>query len=398
MDQTKRKGGVLRALSYFILLALTVAGVWAMVESFSKGHIVSNTTQHVPWGLWVVFYIYFIGLSAGSFLLSTLVYVFGVKRFEPSGRMALVQAFGCMLIAGWLIFLDLGHPTRMYKVLTSLNPTSVLAWMGLFYTLYLAIIALEMYFAMKPDFHERKTGFELSPQAVEKDKRWLFILGLIGIPVAIMVHGGVGSIFAVAKARPNWFSGLFPIVFLVSALASGGGLLTFLTAATSRLPTEEKKNLVQGLARLTVAFVCLDLLLLASEILVTFYGNLPHEVIGWQLTLFGPYWWVFWFIQLGVGAVIPAVILLGRQTGRSIGWLGLAGLAVVIGIMGTRLNIVIPPQIQPVFDALPEAYHHERFAYGYFPSANEWGVALGSLAIGIWLFLWAKRVLPLEEA
>ena len=56
------------------------------------GLILANFTSVLPWGLWLSLYIYFIGLSAGSFLLSTLIYVFQVKRFEPVGRMALFQA------------------------------------------------------------------------------------------------------------------------------------------------------------------------------------------------------------------------------------------------------------------------------------------------------------------
>lgn len=389
----------LRLLGYAILSVIALVGLWAIFERFSQGLILTHLTQNVPWGLWVALYIYFIGLSAGSFLLSTLIYVFGVKRFEAAGRMALLQAFGCMVVALWLILVDLGHPERFYKVLTSWNYTSILAWEALLYVAYIVIIVAEMYLAMRGDILKRRTGVELSPERAAASRKWLTILGLIGIPVAIGVHGGTGAIFAVAKARPNWFSGLFPIIFLVSALASGGGLLTFLSAASLRLSGNEKEkvNLLQGLASLTVGFVCLDLVLLGSEILVTFYGNIPHEAEGWKLTLTGPYWWVFWFIQLGLGAVVPIAILAGRKTRQSIGWLGLAGFSVVVGIVGTRLNIVIPPLIQPVFEALPQAYAHPRFAWGYFPSLNEWLVALGSVAMAILAFLWIRRVLPLES-
>jgi molybdopterin-containing oxidoreductase family membrane subunit len=285
----------------------------------------------------------------------------------------------------------------LYKVLFSMNPTSVLAWMGVFYTIYLVIIVLKMYFAMRGDLYHRRTGLPLPLDAVSRGKRWLFILGTIGIPIVIVVGGGVGAIFAVAKARPNWFSGLFPIIFLVSALASGGGLLTFLSAATLRLAKEQKQKLVQGLAYITVGFVGLDFLLLASEILVTLYGNIPRESVGWKLVLSGPYWWVFWFIQVGFGAAVPTLIVLGRKTRSSLNWLGFAGFAAMVGIIGTRLNIVIPPQFLPAFPTLAESYPVECcFGMGYVPSLHEWLVGLGTIAIGIWFFLLAKRVLPLE--
>lgn len=396
MKLPKTIAGWLPITGYLILGFISLAGLWAIIERFYNGLMVTHMTQIVPWGFWVALYIYFIGLSAGSFLLSSLIYVFGVKRFEPVGRIALLQALGCMLLALWFILIDLGHPERFYHVLTSWNYTSILAWEVLFYIFYIMIIFAELYYAMRSDIYQQWTGLELPHVEISRNRKWLFILGIIGIPVAIGVHGGTGAIFAVTKARPNWFGGLFPIIFLVSALASGGGLLAFLTALTSRAK-EEKVKLLQGLIRLTAGFVCLDLLLVSSEILVTFYGRIQGEVAGWNLTLFGPYWWVFWFIQLGLGGIVPIWILLGRRTGCSAGWLGFAGFAVVAGVLGTRLNIVIPPQIQPMFEAIPGAYLHPRFAYGYFPSGNEWLLGLGTIAIGIWLFLLVKRVLPFEE-
>lgn len=406
MDRTTRLFG------YAALLAISVLGVWAMAVRFREGLMVTHMTQNVPWGFWISLYIYFIGLSAGSFLLSTLIYVFGVKRFEPAGALALLQALGCLALGMVLIWIDLGHPARFFNVFLYFNPTSVLAWESVFYVAYSIIVLAELYLVLRPAlarraaegdaasrFYER---FQFAGSAEEhswrdKASRWLLVLGIIGIPVAIGVHGGTGAIFAVVKSRPTWYTGLFPIVFLVSALASGGGLLTFLAAVTLRTPGCEKLDLVKGLARLTVGLVALDLLLLLSEVLVIFYGGIPHHQAGWHDILFGPFWWVFWFIQLGLGAILPILVVGNRRTGNSLGWLAAAGLAVVIGIIGVRLNIVIPAQIEPEFATLPEAYHHLRFARGYFPSGNEWLVGLGVIALGIWAFLLARKVLPLDR-
>lgn len=405
-------GQMLRVLGCLALAALAVAGVVAIVVRFREGMIVTNLTQHVPWGLWIALYIYFIGLSAGAFLLSSLIYVFGMRQLEAAGPTALLQAFGCMVIALFLIFVDLGHPWRFLNVFLYWNPSSVLAWECLFYTAYIVVILAELFLVLRPRLAELAAeptawaplyrllalGGRVPDEAWRaKAARWLKVLGLIGIPVAIGVHGGTGAIFAVAKARPNWFSGLFPIIFLVSALASGGGLLTLLMAAFSRLPRDRKYALVRQLAFLTVGFVALDGLMLASEILVTEYGEIVHEEIGWQLVLFGPYWWVFWFIQLGCGLIMPVILLALPATRRSITWLGVAGASVTLGILGTRLNIVIPPLIQPALEGMTSAYVHSRFQWGYFPSLNEWLVGIGVIALGFLAFLTARAVLPLDE-
>lgn len=381
-----------------LVFGFSILGLLALAQRFHEGLIVTQLTQHVPWGLWISLYIYFIGLSAGSFLLSTLIYVFRVKRFEPAGPLALIQALGCLILGMFLIWVDLGHPARFFNIFIYWNPTSVLAWEALFYVGYAIVILFELYLVLKPAY-ARRARQETPDEAWQfRAGRWLAILGIIGIPVAIGVHGGTGAIFAVVKSKPTWYTGLFPIVFLVSALASGGGLLTFLTAFVSRLPHLQKVSLVRDLARLTVGIIAFDLLLMCSEILVVFYGGIPAHEEGLREILFGSYWWVFWFVQLGLGAIIPILIVAGRKTGSSLKALAWSGALIVIGIMGVRLNIVIPAQIPPVFPTLPVAYIHPRFVAGYFPSVNEWLVGLGTVALGVLAFLYMMKILPLAEA
>ena len=84
------------------------------------------------------------------------------------------------------------------------------------------------------------------------------------------------------------------------------------------------------------------------------------------------------------------------ETNRSLGWLGLAGFLVVIGMFGARLTLVIPPQITPLFDMQLGAYNHIRYAYGYAPSTSDLLVMLGVFAFGIWMMLGARKYLPMD--
>ena len=382
-NQVNVSGSGKRMIGNIFIVLTTILFIACAGMLLSKGHILSNSTQLVPWGLMVVLYIYFIGLSAGSFLISTFVYVFGVKRFEAIGPLALIQALICMIVALAVIFLDLGHPERFLNVFIHFNPTSVIAWVSLLYNIYVAIIIAELFFVLRKDKGD--------PNRAQQSKHWLKILGIIGIPVAILVHGGVGSIFAVVKSRPTWYTGLFPIIFIVSALASGGALLTFLTGYALPIVKEKKLLIVKSLATFMICFVVLDLLLFLSEVMVTFYGGIPDHISAMKLILFGPFWWIFWFVQLGFGAIIPILILLNNNTRNSISWLSASGLMVCIGIIGFRFNIVVPPQIPPLFSSLPEAVHHLRYSYGYSPSAFEWMIGVSVISIGISLFIIALR-------
>ena len=402
---------IAKMVGYIVLAALTVAGIAALVTRLKQGLMTTNLTQHVPWGLWVLFYVYFVGLSTGAFLISTLGYAFRIRRFEASGPLALVLALGCLAIGMSFIWIDLGHPWRFLNVFLYFNPTSVMSWESLFYNIYTVIILAELYLVLKPSLAEAACDNGtwsplhriLALGGKIPDRSWriraafrLRALSILGLAITVAVLILEGALFAVVKARPGWYSGLLPVIFLISATASGGGLLTFLIAAVSKLPCEKKLDLVRGLGRLTIGIVAIDLLLTISEILVMLYGGMPSHAEGWMGILFGPRWWIFWLIQVGLGAVVPALLVAFAR--NSIAGLGLAGLFVLLGIFGVRWNIVVPPQIPPQFPTLPDSYHHARFEIGYLPSLNEWMISLGVIAMGILAFIAAVRILPLDKA
>jgi len=367
-------------LGAYLVALLTVAGVgvWAIAIRAVEGLRVTNLTSHVPWGLWVAFYIYFIGLSAGSFLMSTLIYVFGMSRFESIGRSALFVAIVALVAGLAFIFLDLGHLERFWTVFVNRSPTSVLEWEIHFYLLYGIILLAELWLLMRRDLIRAAEGeglralvarllsfgsHDLSEESAHLDRRAVKILGAIGIPVAIAVHGGTGAIFAVVKARPYWYTGLFPIIFIVSALASGGALLLCITALFSRRKgTADHAELVSQLAKIVGAFLLLDLVLLTSEMLVGLYGGVPDHVATYRVIMFGPFWYVFWFGQMGLGALVPLALIFLKRTGNSPFWLGVAGACIVVGILGVRLNIVIPPLSVPLMPGIDTAYPLGRFS------------------------------------
>jgi molybdopterin-containing oxidoreductase family membrane subunit len=113
---------------------------------------------------------------------------------------------------------------------------------------------------------------------------------------------------------------------------------------------------------MVAGFLALDLVFLASELLVGLYGGVPDHVAVYRAIMFGPFWYVFWLGQLGLGALIPLFLVLNKRTGNSVGWVGVASALIVIGIVGVRLNIVIPPFTVPLLPGIDTAYPLGRFS------------------------------------
>ena len=89
------------------------------------------------------------------------------------------------------------------------------------------------------------------------------------------------------------------------------------------------------------ALLGLDVLFQISEILITLRGGTDSG--GLELVLYGPYWWV-WIIQLVIGSAIPLALLSIKKTKENPLTVVLASVMIVIGLLGMRLNIVIPGQ------------------------------------------------------
>ncbi len=396
-----------------------VAGLVGVSQRLLTGHELANYSSSIPWGLWVAAYVYLVGLSAGAFLLSSMIYVFGVKRLEPIGKLALFTALVSLVAALLTIWFDIGHMERFYFVYTRGNPVSMMAWMVWMYTAYFILLLVELWYAMRADLvglssepglngrfaalllgrfkdavGEGRLAQVSEPYDRAADMRVVRTLGAIGVPLAIAFHGGVGALFGVVGARAFWNAPLVPLLFIVGALVSGGGLLTFVVAFLwPARGSDEHKDMVGFLGRITLGLLVVYLIMVWAEYSITWYADIPSASRPLYQVLGGPYPWVFWVFQVGLGAIVPIAIMLTRP--RSVPWIGVASFLIAATFLATRMNIVIPGLIEPQLRGLDTAYQEARLEFSYFPSVMEWLVLIfvGTFATG--LFFAGFRNLPI---
>ncbi|MCX5870349.1 MAG: polysulfide reductase NrfD [Deltaproteobacteria bacterium] len=373
----------------WIILAL-MGGI-GIFERLTMGERLAAYTSYVPWGMWVAAYIYFIGLSAGAFLLSSLVYVFGVHKLERIAKLALFVAAITLVMSLLTIWFDLGHMERNYEVFTRPQFHSMMAWMVWLYSAYFALLLGELYYALRRDVKN------LSPREIQEDDRKLKRLATIGIPLAIAFHGGVGALFGTVSSRPFWHSSIYPIMFLVGALLSGGALMTFIVSVIWPEKDEAWLDLLQFLGKIVLGFLLFDLLLEWAEYSIPLWYGVGPEADLVKFVLFGPFWYVHWIVHILFGVAIPVYLLTWKRDARSI---GIASALVAVTFFAIRLNLVIPGLVTPELRGLEHAYVDpigNRLSYHYIPSFFEWQVLMGVVALGLALFYFGQRYLPLMQ-
>jgi Ni/Fe-hydrogenase subunit HybB-like protein len=110
---------------FYLLMAI---GLPIILLRYTRGlGAVTNLTDDFPWGVWIGFDLLCgVGLAAGGFTLTAVVYIFNLKRFKPIVRPTVLTAFlGYLLVIGALL-VDLGRPWNIWHPIIMWNPSSVM--------------------------------------------------------------------------------------------------------------------------------------------------------------------------------------------------------------------------------------------------------------------------------
>jgi len=157
--------------------------------------------HHVHWSMMIVLYPYLSGLVDGAFIVAALYYVFGVKSLKPIARFSLIFALAFMLVITLPLLLHLGRPDRNINMMLTPSPSSAMAGFGYIYTVAAGLLSLIVLFVYRPTLvtmGQKSTGYiklfyraltfdstNLSPEALELDRKIIKFLVAIGIPVAV---------------------------------------------------------------------------------------------------------------------------------------------------------------------------------------------------------------------
>lgn len=288
-------------------------------------NIVYNVEHELPLGLLIASYFYLTGLSAGSFILSTLAYGFGIEKYKPVGKVGVVLATLLLILAPINLFLDLEQPFRFWHLFLYLRITSPITWGSFLLTLYPLNCIIYGYFMFKGD--AKKTKF----------------FGLIGIPLALLVHGYTGFILALGKARALWNTAIMPPIFLISAMVSGIALMILVVAIKGYFFSEERKvdtALCNDLGKMLAWAIIVDLAFIATDILVLLTSH-TEAYLAAMMLLKGGMSHLFIGVEVVLGSIVPLFFLLFPPTKRRLSFVVLSSVLVMIGIFTMRYVMVM---------------------------------------------------------
>lgn len=407
------KPGQVWTILMLVSLALVALGIVAYSRQAVQGEIVTGmrdvgTMGGAPWGLYVVFVVYFVGVSFAGITIAALIRLMNLEHLKPVSRMAELLTVIALILGSLSIMADVGNPLRaMVNLLRYGRPGS--PFFGTFSLVlagYFFASLVYLYLAGRRDaavMADRKTpfqwfhrlwaaGYRNTPEEQARHRRATFLVALATLPILIAAHSTLGFVFGLQPARPGWYGALQAPGFVALASVSGTGLLIIIAAAARRLPGA-RERLDMGIFRWLGMFLMFltagYLYFMIVEWLTSVYAAPHHEASVTSAILSGEYAWIFWTSAtlLAVSFLVLLTQVLTRRYNLSL--IVLTGVLVNLAAIGKRYLIVVPSQT-----------HGNLLPYGtgtYSPTWVEYGVVLGMIGLGVALYLLFIKVFPIME-
>ena len=364
------KGTLLYYMWMAGLLLILLMGLASYFTQLRYGMVITGSRNDVSWSLYIIDFIYFVGLAAGGLIVVSSVELFGVKKLKPLLRIGVLQAMCCAIVAIIFVSTDIGHPERFYRFFLSPNFSSMMFFDFMVLGGYTALTIVDLWVMFG------------------SGKKFMYPMAVISLPAAIGLHTVTGLVFGLAKSRPSWSSAIMGPLFVSSAITSSLALLILLALIMPKFTNLKSGPEQVFLMRdaLTIA-IPVDVFFLFSEIITVLwpYSQKPEHLVGINFILHGPFAFSL-FGEILLASLLPFIIILHPKMRQSIPWIVAASVMVVVGVYLKRIFIVmVGMSISPLGELVR-----------YSPTLPELMVTAGWFSLAVLLFTVTTRMLDLD--
>ena len=408
LDPMYRTG--LRFWIIFVILGglvVMLAVTWTYQMIWGLG--VTGLNRPVMWALYIVNFVYFIGIGHAGTFISAALRVLKIEWRRPISRAAEVVTVFALLAAAMFPVIHLGRSWKAYWLFPYPNQRQIwpsyhspLLWDLTAITTYLTCSILFAYIGLLPDLamardhtvgwrHRFYTMLALGWRGTEREwknhETALNVFSYAIIPVMFSVHTIVSWDFAMA-IQPGWHSTIFGPYFIVGALFSGAGaviIALILIRKAMRLQYFLRDEHFNGLAMLLLVLSLTWDYFYFNDFIVAWYGQDPVEKVitsvlthGWAAPL--------WYLMLFCNVLLPPALLWSRRLRTSPVVIFIVAGGVQIGMYLERY-LIVPFTL---------GYNELPFDWGiYIPQIPETVITIGAFCFVAFLYLLFTRFFPM---
>jgi molybdopterin-containing oxidoreductase family membrane subunit len=416
-------------LSAGVLLALILWGAALYLRQVFFGLGVTGMGRPVYWSVYIVNFVFFIGISHAGTLISAILRVTGAEWRRPITRVAEAITVFALIVGSLQILIDMGRIDRLPFTLIYGRLQSPILWDIIAVTLYLLGSVTYLYLPLMPDLAiirdnlpsgvpewRRKFYTVLSLGWRGTQAQWVRLeraiatMAVIIIPIAVSVHSIISWILA-TTLQPGWHSTIFAPYFVIGAIFSGIGALFIAMSAIRKvfgLEAYIAKRQYRNLGLLFITMNAIWFYFTFAENLGIATGQQIYEMPILATKLWGTFAPSFWLM---VGFMVVAFwilvvpLLLPSRMGKRVFFLRpryaqiSAGAAAVLALL-----LFVPYSALPVAAIAPANFLHSLLwvllifnLIGFLLGASLWFkthpvaatvIASSFVVVGMWLERW----------
>jgi molybdopterin-containing oxidoreductase family membrane subunit len=387
----------------FMLLA---GAIWTF--QVYKGLGIAGYAHPVFWGVYIVSFVFWVGIAHAGTLISAILYLLRAKWRNAINRGAEAMTVFAVATAGMFIFIHVGRLWKLYFILPYpnqrglwVNFKSPLLWDTFAISTYATISLLFLYVGLIPDLaiaRDRSRGWKKALHAFlslgwqgasgqwKAHNRSVLHLSGLATPLVLSVHSVVSWDFAMTIV-PGWHTTIFAPYFVAGAIFSGFAMVLTLMIPVRRIFGLEEYITDYHFENMS-RFLLLTSIIVAyaytSEYFIAWYSGVEPEQSAFWLRAFGPYWISTW-VMIICNTVLPQLLWF-KKLRVNVPFLFVLSVFINIGMWFERYVIII--------SALSREY--DPAVWGVFiPSWTEMGMLAGSFGFFCTFFLIFLKLFPI---
>ena len=363
----------IRRVPVGLLLLATLVAVGAGVGIVRMINGLGTTTSlsdGYPWGLWIVYDVFFVPFSAGAFMILAITHIYNRREYHDIARPVVLAGFLGEVMVIAVLVMDLGRWHQFYNVLIPWywNIHSFMFQVGICLTIYMGIMVLEV----APAVLERLNW--------QKPLRLIGMLTVLtagaGIVLSSLHQSSLGSLFLLMpyKLHPLWWTPLLPLFFFTSAAFAGLSMAIFVAGICKRaFRCGLDLGLLGNLARIVSVLLGFYLVLKAADLILAGELGMAFTEGGFS---------ALFLAEVIIGVIVPMLLFSRRKVRESNTGLIVGSGCVLLGLAINRTSVALVAQSAPSGAA-------------YFPHWMELVISAAAIAAGVLIFALAVRFLPI---
>jgi molybdopterin-containing oxidoreductase family membrane subunit len=307
---------------YFLALGAAVLGViqafLVLLYQTYVGLGVAGYQQPIFWGVYIVTFVFWIGIGHAGTLISAILFLFRAKWRNAVNRSAEALTVFAVITAALFPIMHLGRIWKLYFLIPYpnqrelwVNFKSPLLWDVFAISTYASISIVFFYVGLIPDIaiaRDRATGVKKAlytvlamgwqgtgPQWKAHSRTILHLSGL-ATPLVLSVHSVVSWDFAMSIV-PGWHATIFAPYFVAGAVFGGFAMVLNILIPVRRIFRLERYLTdyhFDNMSRFILLTSTICGYAYLAEYFIAWYSGVEVEQSAFWLRAFGPYWISTW--------------------------------------------------------------------------------------------------------